>query len=164
MFCGPTVRKKSRSYAIGCASPLLLMMIMDQPPEKSWSLSMGLREIISVSMSQNLVQGITMSITLPYQKVVREYLYTGIRFHLDLLRDFAQCRFDNLSTNKKYSNHWSNVILTLKLLDEGKRIGGQRVLEIRAAILKVNPKCYARIILSERNSSKQTKAQKFATN
>src|SRR5437762_4760267 len=130
------------------------MMIMDQPPEKSWSLSMGLCEIISVSTSQNLVQGITMSITLPYQKAVREYLYTGIRFHLDLLRDFAQCRFDNLSMNKRYSYRWSNVILTLKLLDEGKRSGGQRVLEIRAAILKVNPKCYARILLSECSSSK----------
>ena len=140
------------------------MMIMDQLPEKSWSLSMGLCEMISVRRSQNLVQGITMSTTPTYWKVVREYLYTGIRFHLDLLRDFAPCRFGNLSMNKRYSNHWPRVILTLKLLDEGKRSGGQRVLEIRAAILKVNPKCYARIILSERNSSKQTKAQKFAAN
>jgi hypothetical protein len=105
-----------------------------------------------------------MLITLVYQKVVREYLYTGIRFHLDLLRDFAICRYHNLSMNKSYSNHWLKAIPTLKLLNEGKRIGGQRVLEIRATILKVNPKCYARIILSESNSSKQTKEQKFAAN
>lgn len=53
VLCGLTVRTKSRSYAIGCASPLLLMIIMDQLPENSWSSSMGLCETISASMRQN---------------------------------------------------------------------------------------------------------------
>ena len=40
--CGPTVREKSRSYAIGSPLPLLLRIRTDQSPEKSWSLSNGL--------------------------------------------------------------------------------------------------------------------------
>jgi len=39
--CGPTVREKSRSYAIGSPLPLLLRIRTDQSPEKSWFLSNG---------------------------------------------------------------------------------------------------------------------------
>lgn len=39
--CGPTVREKSRSYAIGSPLPLLLRIRTDQPPEKSCSFSSG---------------------------------------------------------------------------------------------------------------------------
>jgi hypothetical protein len=39
--CGPTVREKSRSYAIGSPLPLLLRIRTDQSPDQSWSLSSG---------------------------------------------------------------------------------------------------------------------------
>jgi hypothetical protein len=47
--CGPTVRLKSRSYAIGSASPLLLSMITDQAPLISWSFSVGLFRSVCTS-------------------------------------------------------------------------------------------------------------------
>lgn len=45
VLCGPTLRKKSRSYAIGLLLPLLLMIRIDQSPVHSWFLSIGLAKV-----------------------------------------------------------------------------------------------------------------------
>lgn len=119
---GPTLRKKSRSYAIGEELPLLLIIRIDQSPVHSWSLSIGLDGDKYQAWPAMGKSGTLTTSTAPEcNQELMECLYNYTRRHSDPRGCFLHNHFGNLESVRRYLENRTRS-LTAKLFDKRERI------------------------------------------